>query len=524
MKSRIFNILTIVLFLTSCSDFLDEKMKDKVNEKDFFKTMQDCDMALNYCYSCLSSKDYTYANWFAGFQTPCIMTDELVWNTSGSLRDISYCNMSEKDASVYLVWTRSYAAVNWANRTIRGIRNASCFESDEVRNRYIAEAGFIRAIFYFNLVRFFGDVPLYTEPAESLADAAVSRSPSIKVYNLIVNDLKFAKEWLPSKSAVQRTGQATKGAAAALLAKVYAQMSGNPLYCDMWEECRKEAEYVIGLNGSDITGEDGYKLYDSYFNIFHPDHENNCEVIFDVQFAEGSVYGSTLGSYFSGVGGDVEMGGRGTALSAIVLKEHAAMYKTSKDGVRDPRYDRNIGDKSLGNGTNLLSKPATDFSIKKFARLDTPQTGYKNNWGIHGCPVNVIMLRLADIYLIYAEALNELNESPVPDAYEYLNKVRRRAWNRDVNSPDPDVDLAGLDYNSFRQAIMDERSVELCFEGHRWFDLVRWNKLTEVVKATSQPAAANISGKHYLYPVPEDEIRLNPNLTQNPGWSNGPAL
>lgn len=525
MKIKYIFLSVAFVLSVSCSDFLKEDLRNKVNEKDYFKTIEDCDLAVNGCYSYLGMKQHIDANWYGAFQPPTIMTDEVVWKSMSSMRNISFCDLSEKDAGVYNIWKGSYSAINWANRVIKGLQTSPAFDTEEQRNMYIAQAKFIRAVFYFNLVRFFGDVPLITEPGNEIADVAVSRAPMLDVYDLIISDLKDGKANLPLKSAAKQ-GQATKGAASALLAKVYAQMSGRPLYLDRWEDAKAECEYVMGLSGSPLTGTDGYALYDSYFNLFHPDHEGSCEVIFDVQFGEGELYGSNLGTYYSGVGGNISMGGRGGGNTAFIVPEHyKTKYKENTEGVRDPRWDRNIGDYSMGNkNSNVLNKLNTEFTIKKFARLDTETTGYMNNWQTNGNPTNVIMLRLADIYLLYAESINEINHAPNAVALEYVNMVRRRAWKKDISTPDPTVDLSISDYESFHKALMDERCVELCFEGHRWFDLVRWNRLIEVVKATTQPAAQNIQERHYFYPIPEDERRLNPNLTQNPGWAGGTPL
>jgi len=359
------------------------------------------------------------------------------------------------------------------------------------RNRLYAEVRFIRALAYFNAVRIWGAVPLVTSEIVTIADAYVyGRQPTAAVYAQIEQDLTFAAANLPATQTAANLGRATKGAAQGLLGKVLLTEKKYP-------EAAAQLKLVIDANT--------YALQPSYANIFLTSNEMNSEILFAVRYSKGGFgVGSGFTNFFlpspltaaqnSSVNGGVGTGQQFNTVDADLVAAFTA------SGPTDVRAAASYGN------------TAVPYFTKKY--LDTPTTAYdaENDW---------IVLRYADVLLMYAEAINEQG-APTPLALDALNRVIRRSRGLPATTAAATVDLPATTAQAdLRTRLEQERRLELNFEGHRWFDLVRTDRAMPVMNAyfTKAGTATRIDAHNLLFPLPLQETQTNPILTQNPGYN-----
>ncbi len=403
-------------------------------------------------------------------------------NAGGDIRELIFYQFTSENAYMRNIWNNHYAGIAAANQLIDRIEGIP-FANETLKAQYTGEAKFLRAYFYFNLVRFFGGVPVsLTEVKEPAQAFALARSSEEAVYEAISQDLTDALANLPVTHNSTHLGRATQGAAKALLAKVYLTDKKPELALPLLRELTR-APYT-------------YRLMANYPDVFSAD--NTAESIFEIQFLSGLTTreGNGLVTFFMSndatVGRDIYgagyVGGNGGGL-AVATNDLYNNY-TATDARRSFNF---LVYRSNAERANLNL-------VRKYYRLPPS--------GLGGADDNVIILRYADVLLMLAEALNETSQGPTPEAYEAVDKVRLRA-----KIPALTRDL---DYASFKTQLLEERRLELAFEFHRWFDLKRFGKLVEVLKAKDYP----IQPFHTLFPLPKSQVDINPvNITQNPGYN-----
>jgi hypothetical protein len=386
-------------------------------------------------------------------------------------------------------WKNSYIGISRSNDVLDNMHNVTGW-TDAARDQYKGEAEFLRAFHYFNLVRQFGGVPLRLSSTQS-PDAAQSKGRATvdEVYTAIVADLKDAAAILPASYSGTNVGRATKGAASTLLAKVYMTQKN---YTDALTELRKVQ---------------GYSLLPNYADNFDPNKKNGAESIFEIQYL-GSQTGLfstfmyifapyTSGSYITG-DSKTSIHGSGSGWN-IPTQDMINSYEAG-----DKRKDVSIGAGFKDADSNFVAIPY----VKKYNHGFT-DVGRTND--------NFPVLRYADVMLMIAECLNEQVFTAGGEAFTLLNDVRARAG----LGPKTGVN----DQDAFRNAIFQERKVELAFENHRWYDLVRSGKAVEVMNAhgaTQKTLSTLIPANGYLVtpnklllPLPQTDVNLD-NLTQNP--------
>lgn len=385
------------------------------------------------------------------------------------------------------IWNDHYKGIVRVNEILDRIDKSNT--DDSFKERIEGEAKFLRALFYFNLVRIFGDVPLITKVLSSIEDAyAAGRDEKSKVYDQIIADLTDASADLPVQVGSGEAGRATKGAALALLGKVY-------LTIHDFEHAKSTLEEVINSNQ--------YQLLPNYGDLWKVTNKNNKESIFDVQFSRSatastgsnfcerySPYLYPYLSYYSTAGG-----------YNIPTEDIIKAYEPN-----DLRKDASLKESYISPDGSVVSGLAGRFCIKYF---DTPvqSQGSNDNWPV---------LRYADVLLMYAEALNEIGFVPDGPAFDYLNKIRERAGLPDKTTGNTDPDLSVNNQEEFRQAVWHERRVELAFEGQRWFDLVRTG---QAIKVLSAMKGSSIQEYQLLLPIPQSQVDINPDkIKQNPGY------
>lgn len=486
MKKIIFNII-IILTVLSCSDL--EMIPDGVNTTDnLFETEADAEAAVNAVYSSLETAD-TYNQFMEAIQSQG--TDDAEWGFGRNTSNTNKLQMDkfEFDASSDLIlrfWKVHYRNINRANIVIK--RVGAMDINQELKNRFLGEAYFIRALMYFNLVRLYGGVPIVTEPTESLEGLNVARSSTELVYDLIIEDLTFSRTNLPLQYSAENYGRPTKGAATGLLSKVYLTIS-------QFNEAKDFAEEVINLGI--------YSLWLNYIDVFDIANENIKESIFEIQFTSTGDAINSVSSSFQGFFKPPaqvlppppgEFSGYG---DNPVTKNHFDVYS---DG--DERKDVNV--LFVSGAPSSIQYP---YYVNKYQDPDAVSVQDGGN--------NYYILRYADILLMYAEAVNELN-GPTNEAYDAFNKIRRRAFGFPINSTSTADLTIGLTKEQFQDSLELERRKEFAFEGQRRFDLLRWDKLKEAVEA--QDPSITVQDRYRLFPIPEQEIIVNDLLDQNPGY------
>ncbi|GEC72763.1 Starch-binding associating with outer membrane [Flavobacterium flevense] len=519
-------LITICIFLqlVSCESFLEENPKSALSQNNFFESKKDLELGVIGLYDILNNQA------MYGFNLGILGelgTDTFTTNSaSNDFEPLDNYTLTDTYGLVEATWQASYKGIARVNFYIKGVKQSGLV-AKEIEDVYLAEAYALRALYYFNLVRLWGDVPLETEPAEDLSKI-YTRAPIEDVYNQIVEDLVFAKEKLPIKQT--QTGRVTAGAAHGLLIKVYLTMAGAPLNKGLshYNLALAEANEFITLSDN---GTYPYKLLSQYKNVFREINENNTEIIFDAQSLAGDQEGSRWGKWggYAGPSNDIANAGFGTPR---VMPSFYTTY-SSQDIIRQ-RW--NVTDSTYNaNGTFRTYGAANvqNYTIAKFR----PEP---NSFDINGVyvgfstPLNIPILRFDDVLLMAAEAENEVN-GPTVKAYGYLNRVRTRVKLTAYNGtnfaslyPNWQASDAGINLSNpkdaFKEAIFWERGWELCYEGHRRYDLVRWGRLMSTVKNVVRPdyvaknntfnvnlkvvSPQNIRDFHVLLPIPAKELSI----------------
>lgn len=402
------------------------------------------------------------------------------------------------------IWLGNYALINKCNTTIKEVNtNTTIIATDAVKIQTIAEAKFLRAYAYFMLVRYFGRVPLidtlFSDPA---AQNNVPQSTPAQLYAFIESDLQFAANNLPlSWDARTFPGRITSGAANGLLAKVY-------LTQQKWTSAMSSANLVM------TSGQ--YDLSTSYDKIFREEGENSKESVFEVQATANATVPTANGVQFAQIQGIRGSGvwdlGWGWNTPSTTLE---AAYEPN-----DPRKNRTILFTSTGTtvyqtiyGENIpVGLPNPRYNNKVYSN-PALRSSIGNRFGYW---MNVRILRYADVVLMYAEAANEVGgASNITAARNALNSIRARARTGAPVGTLPDVTTT--DQSLLRDAIRNERHIELAMEHDRFFDLVRWGIAQTVLNAAGKPNYNN--NRDALLPIPQTQIDLSAGvLKQNPGY------
>jgi starch-binding outer membrane protein, SusD/RagB family len=463
-----------IMVTASCTK-LTENPQSVLTTEQFYKTKADAVAAVTSVYNALNASGQTIYN--SLFQIGVdIASDEALAGPrarNANVRALSLLSYATTNDRVEEIWKQHYAAIDRANVAIDHIPQID-FDTT-LRNRLVNEAKFLRGLYYFNLVRLYGGVPIVLHEPSSLKGNAVqvTRASADEVYRQIISDLKDAEK-LPATYPSTDLGRASGGAAKALLTRVYLT--------------RKDWDNAIAKSLEVINGPYGYDLFANFADVFNKANNNGKEHVFSAQFkSNASGRGNSLGSRGTPTGIPGIDGGD----ADIPTTNLYGLYQPA-DKRRDVTFFT-----SLVSPTNGNTYTFTPHFRKYYDPLVNPATGESG--------VNFPIIRFADVLLEYAEAVNE-KSGPSTEAYAAVNRVRTRAG---LNP------LTGLSQNQFRDAIYQERRLEFVYEHQRWFDLIRTGTLIERLQAVGK---TNVEQKHYLYPIPQREIDLNPKLTQNPGW------
>ncbi|MBC9930177.1 RagB/SusD family nutrient uptake outer membrane protein [Chitinophaga qingshengii] len=507
----------VILSLTSCKKFLNETDPNNITLGAYFKTQNDFDLAVNGAYAQLRGLYNSKSAWTMGE----MRSDNTHYDYKSSDQAVATINrynvadfLDDKyNNQTPAKWNAAFGAISAVNVIIDHIDDIKL--PDANRNLILGQVKFIRALSYFDLVRFYGGVPIYKHAPLNREETYIPRASVQEVYDLIIADATDAAAKLDAP-AFPQTGRATKGAALTLLGDVYLHLKKY----DLAEQALKQVTAM------------GYSLFPNYGDAFALGNKNGRESVFEIQFNTGlavpqantaaSVYNFlprmanttvVTGVNFNSI---TDVGGFNTPTQDLI-----SAYETG-----DLRLDASVGiAEGTFNATDDFTATAVKSSVnytapagkvgRPFPRkfLHTHAIGNQTNddWPVY---------RYAEVLLLLAESLNQQGKSG--DALTYLNNVRERAFGNASHN------ITTADQATLQTLILKERRVELAFENKRWLDLVRTGNAIKVMtdfgikqKALYpylQSGSYNVTQNRLLFPIPNAEMLLNDKLTQNPEY------
>ncbi len=498
------------------NDILETQPGDRYTDDSFWTSEGNASMGLTACYSVLKSEGA-----FGGTATP-------LWEETATPNTYNYDNSggwnviaagtqtASNSAIISSRWDASYQGIGRCNMLLAKIDAISMTQA--LKDRMKAEATFLRALFYSQLEMYFGGVPLILDRPDPATQANLPRNTRDQVVQQILKDLDAAAAVLPVKYASADLGRATKGAALALKAKVLL-FEASPLNNTTgdkakWKQAADAAKAVMDLAGT------GYALYSNYRNLFLPANDNSVESIFDVQFTA-----PTQGSSFDLIGRQYNTNAPVRDLiNAYEMKDgltfdKSPLYDASKPYEnRDPRMYQTIvypGDMFQGELVTPARFVVTGYGMKKYTIYD--KEANSNNLQGGRSEINYMVLRFADLLLMYAEAQNESLAAPDASVYDAINKVRTRAGMPRI--------AEGKTLDEMREIIRHERRIELAGEGFYYNDIRRWKTAEKVMNAPiltydSKPIMTRSFKplRDYWWPIPDVQRDRNPALEQNTGY------
>lgn len=515
-------VAAAALLCGSCSDFLD-KEPDFLTPENYYKNPEQVQSALNGVYNRLidpNGRMYSKAlySYFS-------ISDEFFYK-SISINNIRVMQFDAASLDIGRFWEVLYEGVNRANYLI-AYADASALTTPAER-AMIGEAHFLRGYYYFLLTSFFGEVPMKLTPTESPYEKPLAKATLEEIYTQIIADMKIAEEQVLEIDQLPSNERVSKTAVQAVMARVYLKMAGQPL--------GDTARYADALAYAEKVITSGkHSLNPDYSEIFI----NQCRDINEPQECiwEVGMYGNKIGTEdLAGSVGvengilcrDVAIGYSGGAMQ--ITKR---LYDSFEEG--DLRRDWNCAPYYFKTDSETGETTRTYFSATQIYNRNPGKWRREYETGEKAksyTSINFPIVRYSDVLLMKAEASNAVKHGPDAEAYEALNQVRRRAWGLDPLIPAPECDLENLGgEEEFLEAIRQERFRELCFEGQRKLDLIRWGIYVSTMNDYGREAAAdggsfsyagnsgkNVTDRNVVFPIPNTELTVNKLMTQNPGW------
>lgn len=488
--------LTLAAGLASCEDFLDKTPFDTV-DPEVGVTDEIAQALTDGCYVTLQSSNmYNQRLW-----TLDIVAGNSIVGAGGgndgieTIQASNFTTQSDNAMALYM-WRSPWVGIGHCNDAIQAVEGNEDL-SPEVRDHCLGEALFLRAHYYYVLVRLYGGVPLRTSPYVPGTSTAIARASLEDTYRQIIDDCTRAANLLPSKSEydISNVGRACKDAAFTMLADIYLTLApSNPeLYQQVVDLCNE----VTSL---------GYDLAScSYADNFDATINNGPESIFEVQYSgdtEYNFWGNTPQSSWL----STFMGPRNSNMVAgsygwnLPTQEFMDSYEEG-----DLRKDITVFYDGCPQFDGMDYKPSwsnTGYNVRKFLVPKSISPEYNTS------PANFVVYRYADVLLMQAEALNEMGRTS--EASGPLNIVRKRAGLPSVST--------SVTKDEMKEIIIHERRMELAFEAHRWFDIIRIDNGEYALQYLRSIGKSNVNKDRLLFPIPQTEIDANPLMTQNPGY------
>lgn len=476
MKTLIKHILLAVpvILATSCSAWLEEEPTTFISPSSFYQTVEDFDGALKGGYPQKQNLNLTEV--FADYGDKPESAEQVgdIWANNPGNGFYAFRN----------AWSDAYGTIKNMNMILESVEGKDF--SPETKDRIIGEAKALRAWSYFTLVQLYGDVPLRDKVVTSDTDIAIDRKPQAEVYAFIFNDIQDAEQKLPEEA--QALGRLNKYIVKAIMARIYLTSAGFPM--NLKENYAKAKEKAL-----EVINSGKYTLMPTFDKVFKTE-SYTAETVWAQLFSAPDSY--------SGMHMDSAPIGSQTAL---YLPTDAFIASFSKGDMRKewgirPDYVNAKGTKVIGR--SYYNK----YINEEYLEQELPAS----NTGILTWQTQLI--RLAEMYLIAAEAENEIN-GPA-NAYSFINAIRKRA-RMDQGDPTHVPDLSGLSQIQFREAVLLERQQELYEEGFAWYDLKRTQTFDRVQKARGNRLNVPVGSYNNTWLIPDTEI-LNNNIPQNPDY------
>lgn len=563
MKNFKYYLCTLACAITVSSCSLDETSYTEIEKGNYMNNATEAENVLLGVYRNMV-QDGIYGFHLSLYFTIPSDIAKVTGNSTDGLRLIPSNAYTSSQTEIATTWANLYSAIYSANDFIEALQQKiGTYDETNYKKAavYMAEARCLRALYYFEVVRWFGHVALITNTEQSRQHPSTfTQADPADVYKFIEADLQYAIDNLPyaidDNIRSDNSFRLSKGAALGLLTKVYATWAGYPVHdTSKWEDAAKTAKILV---------ESGkHHLLDDYEQLW----KNTCNGVWDEEesLIEVSFYAPTV----TGVSANDPCGRigkwNGVQASGIRGVRNAGNWRVIptflrdwKDRESDKRWGLSFADYKYGKATNT-GEDGVKIVINSSGNIedaikDDAKDALKKSYVDNVCPrkwdtedyvnsanylidanlsnINWYILRYADVLLLYAEALNEWKQGPTDDAYRAINMVRRRGFGLPVDTDNSKSDLSGMSYEEFQKAVRNERAYELAFEGHRRQDLVRWGIYYESIKQTAQDLVNWYSGgdgyyvcvdytkknKNELLPIPQQEMDLCTQFNQNPGW------
>jgi len=502
-------LISCTLFYSCDKNLLDVQNPNAQTTQTFWKTSSDAVRGTNAVYEALQL-DGSYMR-FANTSPDLRGDDTKADSPWGEMTDAGKFNLPATSLQVSLLWKVFYEGVYRANQVLENVPDIQM--DDNLKSRLLGEAHFLRGLFYFHLLKFYHNVPLILKTAQSQDDYFVAQAPPDSVWAQIEKDFQAAIPALPETYSADNVGRATKGAAEAYLGKAY-------LFNQQWSKAADQFKKVID---SGIYG-----LVSNYRDNFTTDNENNKESIFEVQFSR-DVGGTAIGwqspprpDWGQTQARSITYAPTGFGWADIEPTRtlfNQFQQDTTVNGNPDPRLRASIFYNYPGETVYGVpfkqAYPGADTTNIFWRKYESDTPGGSEIDARSG--INIRLMRYADVLLMYAEAENNMGNTPV--AYTYVQKVRDRA-----NMPDLSVVKPGLSQQQMQDQIAHERYLELNGEEHRFDDIVRWGWLQDPQKLNwlqqRDPEFNGFVQGHQYLPIPQSELDTNPKLNQNPGYGS----
>lgn len=561
--NKIIITLALSLSLGSCN-FLDTVPQDFVAPENFFKNQEEAFMSLTTVYNRLTRQE-VYGN---AYPLMVVGTDDLGYYDRNTIPvGIYNNNCSTSDPDVLKLWQLLYDAINNANFLLENIDNVPDMKP-ETKTLYTGEARFLRAYCHFLLAQCWGNVPYRTESQKSAIDVDLASTPQKEVLEKVVAEMEEAEKMVGEVDEMP-TGRINKSIVRGVLARVYLQLAGWP------SNGGKPMYEKAAFWAKEVNKNNKHQLNPSYQQIFINLASDVADTKYRESIWEAEFKGNRmdahqgsgrLGNTIGISNGDVSLDSEGYSYGFISCTLNLwDMYNdingdgTVDDGFEegninervhpDKRRDWNIAPyrfakKNTGEyikldwgykGAKNITVDGEDKGVYTVTQYVQRNAGkYRREYEVitprdkNQTPINYPILRYADVLLMIAEAENEVNNGPTQAAYDAINAVRKRSI-KDAK------DITNMDYETFKQLVKDERARELCFEGTRKYDLIRWgddylNNMRKVAANTNDSRwdksknfavvyANNASERYKWLPIPNRELGLNKLLKQNPAWN-----
>ena len=501
-------ILTGAVILTSCADFLDVTPQGQLTTDVYFSTEESIDNAVARVYSSINWRLFRVGTMY--FASHEFGSDDVRMNTTDANFTTVY-DFTHNASNVYLqrMWERWYQYLNDCNQVLELTKNLS----GSAIYLYNAQARYFRAYYHFDLINTFGEVIL-RDHVPSLDEYNIPKSTVEEIYASVIEDLEFAIQHLPTRSewGTDNLGRVTKGTAKGLLAKVY-------LYRQDYTNAYLYANEIVNADNE-------YRLDPSYRNIFAPDNTYSVENMMPGHYIYQNINGRNRNPYVELQGIPVNAGTLGVgSCNFVPSDDFVNAYETGdprkeatimEKGEEIPGYTDEISWRVVMDGSGNITEEF-NYANKK---VIFPATGWPNN-DYFSQELNLLFLRFADILLIYAEAANELDRPN--EALTALEKIRFRArGNKTFEEAGVLPEITITNKTDLRELIWKERRIELAFEGNRWFDLVRYEKVVPnyATNILYNLGRTNfVHRKHSQFPIPSACISSSDGvLEQNPEW------